>query len=109
MNTFPRILARFCTAAVPLILIACVPGSNEEAVVEAAKTPELCSDEWNRYIDSIISSGDGMGHGPDIGSDEWQSVVEFKLGVRGNPEVPERDAAAWCDFITQRIDVAKQD
>jgi len=99
----------FWNASALSFLVACSPGSNGEAVVQGGETPELCSDEWDRYIESVISSSDGMGHGPDIGSDEWQSVVEFRLGVRGDPEVPERNAAEWCEFITQQIDVAKQD
>ena len=40
-----------------------------------------------------------MGHGPDIGSEEWKSVIEFKLGVRGNPNVPDRNSREWCRFI----------
>ena len=64
-----------------------------------SEKPSPCSESWYDYIDAIVVTGDGAGHGPDIGSDEWQSVVEFKLGVRDDPKVPERSSAAWCDFI----------
>lgn len=46
-----------------------------------------------------MPTGDGQGHGPDLGSDEWKSVVEFKLGIRGDPQVPGRDSQAWCTYI----------
>jgi hypothetical protein len=58
---------------------------------------------WIRYVGSILSSGDGMGHGPDIGSDEWKSVIEFKLGVRGNTEVPGRSSPEWCRYIDEHL------
>lgn len=63
-----------------------------------------CSGEWQYYVDDTVATGDGMGHGPDIGSDEWKSVVEFKLGVRGRSDVPDRDSAAWCAYIQQQLD-----
>lgn len=59
----------------------------------------VCSDAWYRTIDNKVPSGDGQGHGPDIGSDEWKSVIEFKLGVRGKPGVPRRDSDAWCQYV----------
>ena len=65
--------------------------------------PEPCSESWYPYIDGLVVTGDGAGHGPDIGSDEWQSVVEFKLDVRGNPDVPHRSSQAWCNFIDELI------
>lgn len=52
---------------------------------------------------ALVSSGDGMGHGPDTGSDEWKSVIEFKLGVRGNAEVPDRSTGAWCSYIDEHL------
>lgn len=64
--------------------------------------PPPCSDPWYPYIDGIVVTGDGAGHGPDVGSDEWQSVVEFKLGVRGDSNVPARSSAAWCEFVDER-------
>lgn len=65
--------------------------------------PAPCSESWYPYIDGLVVTGDGAGHGPDIGSDEWQSVVEFKLEIRGNPEVPSRSSRAWCEFIDELV------
>ena len=65
----------------------------------AAETAPPCTAAWYQAVESRISSGDDMGHGPDIGSEEWKAVIEFKLGIRGNPDVPNRNSPAWCDFI----------
>jgi len=54
-------------------------------------------------IEEKVSTGDGQGHGPDLGSDEWKSVVEFKLGIRGEPDVPSREGAAWCRHIDEIV------
>jgi hypothetical protein len=69
----------------------------------AGGTPEPCSADWNRYVDEELVSGDGQGHGPDLGSDEWKGVIEFKLGVRGQPEVPPRDSVDWCVYIDHLV------
>ncbi|MDS4022533.1 MAG: MliC family protein [Candidatus Competibacter sp.] len=66
-------------------------------------TEALCSDTWYRSIEEKVSTGDGRGHGPDVGSDEWKSVVEFRLGIRGQPDVPTRDSQAWCRHIDQIV------
>ena len=50
-----------------------------------------------------MPTGDGRGHGPDVGSDEWKSVVEFKLGIRGKSDLPGRDSEAWCRLIDQLV------
>ncbi len=62
-----------------------------------------CSDEWNRFVDQKIISGDGQGHGPDLGSDEWKGVVEFKLGIRGQAGLPARDSDDWCQLIDRLV------
>ena len=64
---------------------------------------EPCSKPWLRMVEQKLSTGDGQGHGPDLGSSEWRSVVEFKLGIRGNPGVPDRDSEEWCTYIDQAI------
>lgn len=66
--------------------------------------PPACSDKLFAEIEAAVSSGDGLGHGPDVGSEEWQSVVEFRLGLRDNPEIPERGTNAWCGLIATKAD-----
>ena len=58
-----------------------------------------CSPQWNAAVEQRLVSGDGQGHGPDPGSDEWKGVIEFKLGIRGQPGLPGRDTDAWCEYI----------
>jgi len=82
-------------AAVPLT--AC---NREEPLSEASVQ---CSEAWYRTIEEKLPTGDGQGHGPDVGSDEWKSVVEFKLGIRGEPGVPGRDSEAWCQHIDELV------
>jgi hypothetical protein len=97
-----RILGdRFAAAATSLIQ------GRPSAIDLGQRTPvrqaPLCSPSWVAFVDSVLTSGDGSGHGPDLGSGEWKSVIEFKLGVRGNPEVPDRSTPAWCAFVDERI------
>lgn len=70
----------------------------------AFSSPEPCTQQWYELIEKKLSTGDGMGHGPDIASDEWKSVVEFKLGIRGLENIPERSSAEWCVFIEKHLD-----
>ena len=58
-----------------------------------------CSSEWYSLVEKQILTGDGQGHGPDLGSAEWRSVIEFKLGIRDDPKVPPSNTDHWCDFI----------
>ncbi|MBC9071211.1 MliC family protein [Thauera sp. CAU 1555] len=62
-----------------------------------------CGDAWYRSVEAQLPTGDGQGHGPDVGSAEWKSVVEFRLGVRGEVGIPPRDDEAWCRFVEARL------
>ena len=42
---------------------------------------------------------DRSGHGPDRGSAEWASAVEWRLGLRGRDDLPARGSRAWCERI----------
>ena len=81
-------------------LIAKSKGHYDEAEYERQMSV-VCSESFYRMIEEKLSTGDGAGHGPDLGSDEWKSVVEFKLGIRGEPGVPDRDSDDWCGYIEQ--------
>ena len=63
----------------------------------------LCSDSWYQSIEDAVVSSDNQGHGPDIGSEEWKSVIEFKLGIRDEPNLPDRDSDEWCRHIDQIV------
>ena len=54
-------------------------------------------------VEQQIATGDGQGHGPDPGSAEWRSTVEFKLGIRDDPAVPPLDSNQWCHYINERF------
>lgn len=70
------------------------------AAVEAPSVgPPLCAAGWAQAVETNVGTGDGRGHGPDVGSHEWQSVVEFRLGVRGPTGLPARGSAPWCAYI----------
>jgi len=62
-----------------------------------------CSPEWFQFVDKALVSGDGQGHGPDLGSEEWRSVIEFKLGIRGQADLPSRDSEDWCQLIDRLV------
>lgn len=70
---------------------------------EPPSQTSVCSEAWYRMIDEKVQTGDGQGHGPDLGSDEWKSAVEFKLGIRGDPDLPRRDTEAWCRHIDRLV------
>ncbi len=67
------------------------------------ETGALCSDQWYRFIEQQVPTGDNQGHGPDIESDEWMSVVEFKLGIRDKSDLPDRGSEVWCRYIDQIV------
>lgn len=79
-----------------LVLGLTLAGANSYADAPA------CSEQWNIALEKQLATSDGQGHGPDIGSDEWKSVIEKKLGINTSPELPKRNTQAWCQFIDQR-------
>lgn len=81
----------------PLLLI--IAGCS--SVAQKGEKYSPCSEPWFNHVEQQISTGDGYGHGPDIGSLEWRSVIMFKLGIRNKPGVPELDSQQWCQFIDE--------
>ena len=79
-----------------LVAITLPAAAGSEALVP-------CTEEWYQFVEHKLVSGDGQGHGPDIGSDEWKSVIEFKLGIRGQSGLPDRDSEDWCRLIDAMV------
>ena len=62
-----------------------------------------CSPQWYSHVNTLIKTGDDLGHGTTVGSDEWKSVIEFKLGLRGKQNLPAKNTEEWCQVIDQHI------
>ena len=92
-KNFPALV----TMLVSFAMAGCFDGTKSE------RLPELCSTQWYEYVESVLPTGDGRGHGPDIGFKEWKSVVEFRLGIRDEPGVPDPASPEWCKFIDQQV------
>ncbi|MEQ6890264.1 hypothetical protein ABE957_16450 [Halomonas sp. CS7] len=60
--------------------------SDDDTSPDQALTP--CSAAWVALVEARLGTGDGRGHGLDLGSGEWRSVVEFRLGIRDDPAAP---------------------
>jgi len=61
-----------------------------------------CDALWQREVQARLG---GDGHGPDLGSAEWQGAVEHQLGLR---DAPERGGPAWCRRVQQALDEARR-
>jgi len=80
-------------AAFAVLLIGCA----------RSDASDTCSHAWLEAVERQVGTGDGAGHGPDLGSEEWKSVVEFRLGLRGAEDVPPRDSDDWCRHIDRAL------
>jgi uncharacterized protein len=85
-----------------IIFVAVLAQANDDHRPSMAAETR-CSDSWNRFIEETVPTSDNQGHGPDVGSGEWKSVIEFKLGIRDQPNLPDRDSEAWCRHIDQMV------
>ena len=84
-----------------LTLVAC-----SSVKLDSQQTP-LCSPAWYQSVDYRLVTSDGQGHGPDVGADEWKSVVEFRLGIRGKAGIPARNSEEWCRYIDNKISAVR--
>ena len=101
MNKARLCLAKKMTRLVFLmsIVIAASCGGGPTS----GSAPRACTAAWQQAVEEQLHTADSQGHGPDLGSMEWRSVVEFKLGIRGDAAIPPRDSDAWCRYIDDVI------
>ena len=87
-----------------IILTACSNINDQKTINNTPSndkhyTEKLCSVRWYEEVEKKISTSDGNAHGPDLGSTEWRSVIEFRLGIRGSEYIPPLDSEHWCVYI----------
>ena len=81
-----------------LVLAGCE--SLPRSQLERSSLP--CSPDWNRVLEVRIGTGDGHGHGPDIGSIEWYYVIHRKLKWPESASlIP--GSSVWCYRVDQAI------
>ena len=54
-----------------------------------------CDARWQTAVQAQLAPADG--HGPDLGSPEWQGTVEQQLGLNGVATLPARAARPGAD------------
>lgn len=74
---------------------------SRQPIVPGELPPSLCHTTWYEAVEDDLNTGDGQGHGPDLGSAEWRSVVEFKLNIRDDINLPKVESDAWCRYIDE--------
>jgi uncharacterized protein len=99
------VLVRVCLTICLFGITACSDtGRSSSSSATPTPTPQAgCSDATYRFLEEKVPTGDGQGHGPELGSDEWKSAIESKLGIRDRPDLPDRDSEAWCRHIDKVI------
>ncbi|NRA54033.1 MAG: hypothetical protein HRU23_07790 [Gammaproteobacteria bacterium] len=93
-----------CVSTVPPIPQSIVPPkAQKSAKIPAPLNYMPCTGPWFSAVNHHLAVLDQQGHGPDNGSAEWRSVVEFKLELKDKPNRPELLSNllsnAWCDYI----------
>ncbi|NND73339.1 MAG: hypothetical protein HKN43_17320 [Rhodothermales bacterium] len=71
--------------------------------------PAPCSDDWYAWAESLVSTGDGAGHGPDPGSTEWRYAIVFRMGLEGQDGVPAPEDSRWCTFVDSTLSMIEQE
>lgn len=62
--------------------------------------------DWQRGVAARLGDvGESDGHGPDLGSDEWQAAVSRQLALL---EPPLQGSRGWCEQVQQALDKARR-
>lgn len=88
-----RICTALATSALVLLSACSAPGTppqfedkekaaqaEHEAILAKAPHPNLVgTQEWYVWVNEAAGISDGQGHGPDLGSDEWNRAVQKRV------------------------------
>lgn len=88
--------------SVTMLLSGCQLRTENDANSPALPTtPALGSADWQQWVDTNIQSGDGQGHGPDIGSEEWCGTIDHRIFRGSTGLTPCSDE--WNQKVTEVI------
>lgn len=69
-----------------------------------AQAPPEAWDAWAKWAEAQHSTGDGQGHGPDVGSDEWAAALSKQLGVTdAEGHGPDLKSAEWRAAVEKKL------
>lgn len=85
-----------------LVLVGCDAERADEIRLADTSSVAVCSEAWNTWVEQEVGSGDGEGHGPDIGSSEWQQTISFRLDLPA-AQLPQLGSIDWCELIDRTI------
>lgn len=77
-----------------------------DTVIQSERGEPDCTETEFAAIEARLDTSDGHGHGPDVGSQEWQHAVVYRLGLK-TEQLPEAGSAAWCAAIQRALDARK--
>ncbi len=59
---------------------------------------------WIQEVERLVGTGDGAGHGPDIGSEEWMYTVSRKLGINDSQgHGPDLGSDEWKNAVHRLV------
>ncbi|MBE7526473.1 MAG: META and DUF4377 domain-containing protein [Burkholderiales bacterium] len=78
-----------------------------DMVIQSEQVEPSCTEAEFAAIEARLDTSDGQGHGPDIGSGEWQYSVMYRLGLKPE-QLPATGSPDWCEAIQRALDARDQ-
>lgn len=95
------------TLLIVALIMSCSCSSLSEVPSSELGAQVSCGEQWYRDVEEVLHISDAQAHGPDLGSEEWRSAVEFKLHLGAVDRLPTKNSQQWCDYIASKIQELK--
>lgn len=60
-------------------------------------------ESWAKWVEQVMPVGDGEGHGPDVGGDEWAMALGKKLEIDDSEDGPEFKSTDWQEAVESKL------
>ena len=84
-----------------MVCVGCGSQSNIETKPADLQIPAMGSEDWFFWVEKKLGTSDGLGHGPDYGSQEWCMVIDHKLFSGKSGVAP--CSSAWNEKVTEKL------